>query len=153
MARDFDLFGNPLPRNLGEPGRNEHVATAENVSRVRQLVLAGFTREKIAEELGISRPTLRKHYLPDLKQARSTALSEMKAKMVAHLDKAAEAGNVAAMKELLRIVREEELEDGVGATMPRPPAEPREEDVGKKEAANRAAQSAHENTEWKNLLN
>lgn len=149
MMRDFDLFGNPLPRNLGAVGRNEHVATAQNVSRVRQLVIAGWTTDDIAQELGISRPTLRKHYLPDVKKGRVVAMSELKAKTIARLDKAADDGNVAAMKELLRIVNDEEINDGIGAPQ-QTAAEPQ---LGKKEQAQRAAQNAHEGTGWNQLLN
>jgi hypothetical protein len=153
MKRDFNLFGEPLPRNLGKVGRNEHVPTAENVSRVRQLVMAGWRAEKIAEEIGISRPTLRKHYLPDFQKSRIVALGEVKAKTLLLLEKAAQDGNVAAMKELLRIVREEELNLGIGANPPQPEREPKPEKLGKKEQANHAAQTGDENTEWRSLLN
>lgn len=153
MKRDFDLFGHPLPRNLGEVGRNEHVPTPENVNRVRQLVMANWTAEQIADELGISRPTLRKHYLPDIEKARVIVLGEVKAKVVIQLEKAAEDGNVAAMKELLRMVREGELDQGVGARDPAPPESDKEEKLGKREQQHRDAQTGHENTAWKNLLN
>ncbi len=150
MKRDFDLFGQPLPRNLGEVGRNEHVPTAENVSRVRQLVLAGWTTDQIAVELGISRPTLRKHYLPDIKKARRAALAEMKAKNIARLEKAADDGNVAAIKELNRIVEVEAL-DVPTQRQPEPPAPAKK--LGKKEQAQNDALTGHEDTGWNQLLN
>lgn len=151
MIRDFDLFGKPLPRNLGKSGRNEHVASAENVSRVRGLVIAGWTSAQIAEELGISRPTLRKHYLPDIEKARVVALGELKAKVVMQLELAAEGGNVAAMKELLRLVERGELAQGIGARPVRTD-EPRAEKLGKKEQQLRDAHRGHEATAWNDLL-
>lgn len=149
MARDFDLFGTPLPRNLGKVGRNEHVPTPENVSRIRQLLLAGWNTAKIAEEIGISRPTLRKHYLPDIEKGRVVAMSELRAKTIARLDKAADGGNVAAMKELLRVVGEAEINAGIGH-QPAEPSQPTR--VGKKEQAVHDAQTADQGTEWQQLL-
>ena len=113
MARDFDLFGEPLPRNHGEPGRNEHVATAEKVSRVRALVLANWTMREIAEEIGVSTPTLRKHYFSTraIKAARAIAIREVEGQVLVQLMRAAEGGNVSAMKELRKVVEAKRLAD------------------------------------------
>ena len=113
MARDFDLFGEPLPRNLGEPGRNEHVASAKNMSRVRLLVLASWTMAQIAEEIGISVPTLRKHYFAtrSIQDARKHAVREVEGKVLMQLSAAADEGNVSAMKELRKVIEAKRLED------------------------------------------
>lgn len=125
MARDFDLFGQPLPRNLGQPGRNEHVATAENVNRVRVLLAAEWTRCEIAAELGISVPTLRKHYFRELTRGREIALREVRGKVMLALDAQVDRGNVGAMKTMLTIIEKAGLRHD-----PAPAREPRQ---GKKE--------------------
>jgi predicted transcriptional regulator len=40
-----------------------HVATQEKINKVRTLVEADCLRSEIAAELGITLPTLRRHYL------------------------------------------------------------------------------------------
>ena len=113
MAREFDLFGEPLPRNLGEPGRNEHVATAENVNRVRLLVVANWTMAQIAEEIGLSVPTLRKHYFStrSIRDAKAHAIREVEGRTLLQLSAEADGGNVSAMKELRKVVEAKRIED------------------------------------------
>jgi hypothetical protein len=113
MAREFDLFGEPIPENKGKPGANGHVATSENVNKVRMLVLSRWTSAQIAEELGITVPTLNKHYFKNssIKRARKTVLSEVKGRVLLQLDKEASAGNVSALKELFKILEREQLAD------------------------------------------
>lgn len=102
MARDFDLLGDPIPEGRGEPGRTGHIATAENVSRVRVLLLAGLSKGRIADELGVSLPTLNKHYFAggriSLRQVREMALAEARARNLLQLERAAATGNVSAIK-------------------------------------------------------
>lgn len=149
LRREFDLFGHPLPRNLGRAGRNEHVATAENIDKVRALLLAGWRGDAIAQELGISEPTLRKHYFRTIDAARRQALAESRAKVMVQLAGAAGTGNVSAMKELLRVIGEQEMSLGLvmrpepDAPAPRP---------GKKEQAQSDSVSAHEGTTWGSIL-
>lgn len=67
MKRDrgLDLFGEPLPapRGLGRP---PHVPTDETRARVAQLHRAGEHQPAIAEALGITVPTLTRHYGQEL---------------------------------------------------------------------------------------
>lgn len=111
MARDFDLLGHPIPDNHGEVGRTGHVVTPENVNKVRSLVIAGWTARAIAEEIGVTGPTLTKHYLNSrpVREAKRRALSEAKATVLVQLSAAAAKGNVTAIKEMHRIVEKEEL--------------------------------------------
>lgn len=108
MGRGFDLLGDPIPEGRGEPGRTGHIATAENVSRVRLLLLAGLPKGRIADEVGISLPTLNKHYFASGKisarHAREMAVAEARATNVLRLDKAAKQGNVAAMRAMHGII-------------------------------------------------
>ena len=112
MALEFDLLGDPINPKRGEKGRNEHLPTAKNASKVRTLLLTGLTLSRIADEMGISAPTLRKHYFQNGKinrtHAREMALAEARAKNMLQLQKAADAGNVSAMKELRQILDREQ---------------------------------------------
>lgn len=58
----FDLLDDPIPDNFGKPGASGHLATAENVNKVRLLLIAGKEKKAIAAQLGITVPTLTKHH-------------------------------------------------------------------------------------------
>ncbi|WP_320176638.1 helix-turn-helix domain-containing protein [Roseovarius pacificus] len=113
MARDFDMLGDPIPDNHGKPGANGHTPNAKTVNRVRTLHASGVPKKTIAEELGISQPTLNKHYFKNgrlnMRAAKKRALTELKAKMILRLEEAADKGNVSAIKALIKFVEEEEL--------------------------------------------
>lgn len=132
MRSGFDLLGDPIPENHGKPGANGHVATAENTKKVRTLLVAGVNLPRIAEELGISVPTLRRHYFANGKinvaQAREMARAEMEARVLLKLDQKVDEGNVSAMKEMRKIVEAKRL-----ASVPKSPT-PKAEPIGKKEA-------------------
>lgn len=136
MARDFDLFGNPLPRNHGQPGRNEHVPTAENANKIRLLLVADWTCAQIAAELGISVPTLRKHYFQGRRNPRELALAEVRGRVLLQLDQEAAAGNVSAMKEIRKVAEIAALD-----RLPKTPSAQAEK-LGKKEQRRRAAHRA-----------
>lgn len=111
--REFDLLGDPIPENFGKPGANGHVATAENVNKVRLLVVANWTAAQIATELGVSVPTLNKHYFRNgsIKRAKAQSLAEAKGRILMQLDAAASAGNVAAQKQLYGLIEREALSE------------------------------------------
>lgn len=145
----FDLLGDPIPENWGKRGRPPHIPTQENRSKVRLLLGLGWTKQRIARALRITQDTLRKHYFVELRQ-RDEARDALKAAHLMMLYRAADAGNVGAMKELGRIIEMDDL-----ARMPQRPrrGEPKPERLGKKAEAERAAQSAHEDSGWGPLLN
>ncbi|WP_147112123.1 hypothetical protein [Tateyamaria sp. syn59] len=132
MNPKFDLLGDPIPENHGEPGANGHIATKENVKKVKLLLVSGFEKKDIAAELGISVPTLNKHYfrsgLKGVKAARKKALAEEKAANLLRLDQAASKGNVTAIRELNSILAAEAMKDlarevagdETGETKPKP---------------------------------
>jgi hypothetical protein len=112
VAREFDLLGDPIPENFGKAGANGHVATSENINKVRVLVLSRWTSAEIAEELGITVPTLNKHYFRNrsIKKARIAVISEVRGRVMLLLEKQASAGNVAAIKEMAKMVEKAALE-------------------------------------------
>jgi hypothetical protein len=112
MTREFDLLGDPIPDNHGNPGANGHIATSEKVNKVRLLVLSRWTAKQIAEELGVSVPTLNRHYFRNtsIKKARATCISEARGRVLMLLEKKAADGNVSAIKELGKMLEKAELE-------------------------------------------
>ncbi|MEQ5872584.1 hypothetical protein J4E08_22235 [Sagittula sp. NFXS13] len=70
-------------------------------------------KKMIAEKMGLSIPTLNKHYFASGKisyrHAREMALAEQKGRAMLLLDKAAGDGKVAAIKAVLDIVQEQEI--------------------------------------------
>lgn len=103
MSEDFDLFGNPYIAEPPRRGRPPHVVTKETRNRVNMLVALGWTNPRIAGVLGITLPTLRKHYFFELRQ-RDTARDRLEARRFEIVWRQAEAGNVGAMREVARLL-------------------------------------------------
>lgn len=150
MPREFDLLGHPIPDNHGQPGANGHVATAKNVSKIRLLLVAGMTKKAIAAELGLSVPTLNKHYFTSqeksLRSARAQAICDAKAANLLRLHQASEKGNVAAIKEMNAILSAEAMKDRVKDAVESPgdtkPSPSRRKVAGKKAQQVDAARAA-----------
>lgn len=113
MAREFDLLGHPIPDNHGKVGANGHTPSAETINKVRGLLVSGIDKKDIAAELGITMPTLTKHYFQsgkiNVRLARAKARSEQRAKLMLKLDEAIDGGNVSAMRTMKQILDEEDL--------------------------------------------
>lgn len=153
MPREFDLLGDPIPENHGKPGANGHTPTAESVSKVRSLLAADMDLKDIAVELGITAPTLRKHYFQNgkinVKDAKRRARQEQRAKLMLKLDEQVDKGNVSAIRTMKQILDEEdkaadfkELAQGNSSkgTQKKDPPMPK----GKKDQLQRAATDAWE---------
>ncbi len=151
MKPKFDLLGDPIPDNHGKPGANGHVPTSESINKVKRLLAAGVKQAEIAEALNITIPTLTKHYFKSghktIKAARKKAISDLRAKNLVRLDRAAEGGNVSAIKamdaflqdEMVKVLAEEARGDGDADKQAKPSTSaPR----GKKEQAVEAANNA-----------
>ena len=112
MPREFDLLGDPIPDNHGKPGANGHTPTAESINKVRGLLAADVDLKDIALELGITAPTLRKHYFQSgkikVKDAKQRARQELRAKLMLKLDEQVDKGNVSAIKTMKQILDEED---------------------------------------------
>lgn len=117
MSRNFDLLGDPIPENHGKPGANGHVATSENIRKVRNLLSSGVDKKDIAAELGVSLPTLTRHYFNSgrlsVRNARRKARAELRSKLMLRLEQQADKGNVSAMKALKTLLDEEDVRDAV----------------------------------------
>ena len=146
----FDLFGDPVPEGHGRPGRPSHVATFENRNKVKMLLACGWDDDRIAGALGITRPTLRKHYLRELK-IRAVARDKLDAQRRVLLWQQGSAGNVAAMREFGRLLEADDLVRAEREFDAPTKSAPRTVE-GKKAAARREAAEVVEDSEWSDLL-
>ncbi len=99
------LFGWPAMPWKGARGRPPHVATEENINKVKLLMALDWTVERIANALGITQPTLRRHYISVLK-LRALARDALDARRAELLWQQVEKGNVGAMKQFGLMVEE-----------------------------------------------
>ncbi len=98
---EVDLFGLPVVRRGEGRGRPSHRWSLENSTKVLLAFARGLSLEQAADIIGVSLPTLRKHYFSEVKQQASAKL-RMEMTQLARLNKAAAEGKVAAEKELGR---------------------------------------------------
>ena len=128
-------------RKNAKRGRPEFKPTPAMRRKVANAKGGGMPNEEIALALGISRNTLEKHFKEEL----STGASQKRLDVLDALHRAALKGNVAAAKAFLSAGPVLEINSAE-----KPRAEPK---VGKKEQAERDAKTAHQGTEWADLLN
>mgnify|MGYP003835301557 CR=1 FL=1 len=147
-----------------KPGRPSFKPTAAMRDKVAIAVGGGMKHEDIAEALGISAPTLRKHFDAELSRVAHTKRLEA---LVA-LQRSAKKGNVSAIRAYLNLVptvtasgdlpgEPAETPAGGPAATPAAPGPVSATPVatvpiGKKEAAQAAAFTAQHGTEWDGLL-
>lgn len=135
-----DLFGDPiLPRDEAR-GRPEHKWSLENSNKVLLAFARGLDVKGAATAIGVSVPTLRKHYFSEVAK-RDAAKLRMEMTQLSRLNKAAAGGNIAAEKELGKrldkaaLAAQSERVANRGQATPLP----RQERLGKKAAAREAA--------------
>lgn len=81
-------------------GRREYAPTDEDRAKVQVLKAGGMTNEAIAVALGISEPTLRKHFPSELDRA----TAKVRAEMLMARYHAAKGGNVQAQNKMIELV-------------------------------------------------
>lgn len=112
-------------------GRPEYAATDEEREKVRVLKAGGMTNVAIAEAIGISEPTLRKHFSSELDRA----TAKVRAEMLMARYHAAKGGNVQAQNKMLELVGASAADSRLKE---RERAEPK---LGKKEERQQAAEN------------
>lgn len=135
---ETDLFGAPLQLPRERRGRPEHVRTRESANRVLLLFARGASPKEAAIALGITVPTLRKHYFSELERRAAAALM-MEGTQLGRLNAAAEAGNVAAEKELMKALDKGRIKTVSSQVANRGAKPASAEKLGKKDAAIAAA--------------
>lgn len=127
-------------------GRPPYKPTAAQRLRVSVAAGAGWRHEEIALALGISQPTLRKHFEREL----SVGAYHRRMEVVQALYRAAKKGNVQAVRhytELTPRAAAAPLSAPVRAPVAAAPTL-----QGKKAQANAEARTAHVGTDWDSLL-
>lgn len=103
MDEVSDLFGNPVDAKTGKPGRPRKQATIEDRNKVKMLLAVGWSNERIANVLHMSLPTFRRLFFQELK-GRSFARDMLDARRLELAVKAANGGNVGAMRQVDRLL-------------------------------------------------
>lgn len=98
-----DLFGDALTLPSGRRGRPSHRWSKSNADRVLLGLALGYSDPEIAQGIGVSTPTLRKHYFSELKR-RDMQRVRLEFWRVHKLAEQGERGNVGALKELGKIM-------------------------------------------------
>jgi hypothetical protein len=146
VDQEFDLWGDPIPPRGERRGRPKHVPTDEKRNRVKVLKALNKTDTEVAEAMGLSEPTLRKYYLRELRGG----MAQLRAEAAVKLWDLAKGGNVSALKAFLAEARHSDLL-GQPASKRRGRETPAQT-MGKKDAAQLAAETADEGTGWAGLL-
>jgi hypothetical protein len=100
----FDLLGQAVPANKGQRARPQHAPTAENLEKAVLLYALGRKDAEVASAVGISIPTLKRHYFssPDLQRVRRSARMFFEGELLARLNRDSLAGKTGATEKLLK---------------------------------------------------
>ncbi|HET6972328.1 MAG TPA: hypothetical protein VFH92_14460, partial [Phenylobacterium sp.] len=109
MAENLDLLGDPIPENWGGRGRPPHLPTRANRNKIIVLLAMGWEEAKIAAAIGISKPTLRKHYFRELK-VRDEARARLEGELITGMAAKALAGDVPAYREVRRALDKSDVQ-------------------------------------------
>lgn len=113
-------------------GRPEFAPTDEDREKVRVLKAGGMTNEAIAEVIGVSEPTLRKHFSYEL----DIATAKVRADLLMARYRAAMGGNVQAQNKMIEQVSANAAQRKVS-----PEKEEKKPKLGKKEELKLAAEN------------
>lgn len=125
-------------------GRPPYEPTDKDRKMVEVLSGFGIPAEKIAHVVGVSLPTLHKHFPFELERGAAT----VEAKLAGNLLRLSNGSDGTALKATIFA-----LQTRFGWSAYAPPPMEKSEPIGKKAAAQIEAQTAHETTSWGDLLN
>jgi len=134
-----DLFGAPVGQIRERWGRPAYKKTKENQELVASLRAIGWTKKRIATEMGCDEDTLTKHFSVELDQGPDRVRVLMLQALVAKVKQ----GNTAAIRMLQNL------------TDPTPPlnrGKVKQPPLGKKDQLERNAKAPVEDAEWGELL-
>ena len=152
MSENFDLFGLPVREGRGGRGRPPFEATPEKSNKIRLGLALGWSNERLARAVGCSLATLKRYFRAELKE-RDDARDMLELERFHLVMKEAHKGNIGAIKEAGRMIERNDLavsearmraaqeRAGQGAAKA-PEAEKPAKRMGKKEAAQAAAEAA-----------
>lgn len=147
MDQDFDLFGQPIPEWKGKRGRPPYQPTEKDRNKIKLLLALGWSIERMANGIGVSSATLKRYFRAELKD-RLAMRDRLDARRFEIAMEQANAGNVAALKELGKMIERSDqmlIDARLRGDDRKPEKEP---EVGKKEARKEAAKTAGEGSAW-----
>lgn len=150
VVPETDLFGYPDRPGRGQRGRPRFQATMRDRNRVRLLLALGWSNTRIAAALEVSLPTLHRYFKLELRE-RDAMRDRLDARRFEIAMEQAGSGNIAALKELGRMIEQSDL-TMLGGEAKKKEAEKKPETLGKKAMADATAPTAHENTSWATRL-
>lgn len=148
---ETDLFGEPVVERSEGRGRPGHRRTRESSNKVLLMFALGRSEKQAATAIGVSVPTLRKHYFSECQKRREAAL-KLEATQLERLNKRAADGNVTAEKELFKQVDRLRMRDQGVAFTGAPAKAKKTPKLGKKEERQIAAREGARDGEWGSLL-
>ena len=150
-AQTFDLFGLPVRSGKGARGRPSFERTEKDANKVRLLLALGWSNQRIANAIGCSLATLKRHFRAELK-VRDQMRDRLEARQIEVAAEQAMSGNVAAMKRLQELIDRSDAKVAssrlTSDVLDDDEETPKPKKLGKKEAAQQSAQSAGEGTGW-----
>lgn len=130
MSEVFDLFGHPVRAGHGSRGRPPFEATERDRNKVKLLLGLGWSISRIANGIGASPATVKRYFRAELR-ARDAMRDRLDARRFEIAMEQANAGNVAALKELGRMIERNDLMS-VEAAMGTSPAPAQQGSSGEK---------------------
>jgi hypothetical protein len=128
---DFDLFGNPWIDAPTKRGRPAHEVTVRRRNRVSMLLALGWSTPRIAAAIGVTLPTLHKHYFYELRQ-QEVARDRLEVRRLELAWELAESGNVGALKEFGKLMDRNDRMEAERSMASNAGDKPPAERVGKK---------------------
>ncbi|OWU80441.1 helix-turn-helix domain containing protein [Phaeobacter sp. 22II1-1F12B] len=104
----FDLFGDPVRLPSGKRGRPAHQPDQKNRNKVMMLLALGWSKDRIANAIHCSVPTLNRYYFSELK-ARSLQRDRLDAWRFEKVMAQAETGNVGAQRLLNQMIEKNDM--------------------------------------------
>lgn len=143
----------PKPKRPGAGGRKRYQPLTSDRESVSALVASGMQVADVARALDITEPTLRRHFREEL----ATGGLRKRAAVIKAMFRSAIKGNVAAQKLAIEMMDKADLGElsrslGESAPLGATPDNERAANLGKKEQADRDAESVVASGEWSGLL-
>lgn len=153
MEENFDLFGHPVRPGKGAKGRPPYEPTERDRNKIKLLLALGWSISRMANAIAVSPATLKRYFRAELKQ-RDAMRDRLDARRFEIAMEQANAGNVAALKELGKMIDRSDMMDIDRQLREAQSDAPKKtsDKLGKKEAAAEAAKTAGEGSEWGNDL-
>lgn len=130
MEENFDLFGHPVRAGRGSRGRPPFEPSEKDRNKIKLLLALGWSISRLANGIGVSPATVKRYFRAELRE-RDAMRDRLDARRYEIAMEQANSGNVAALKELGKMIERSDLmrvESDMASPSPTAPAEK----VGKK---------------------